>query len=124
MNQGLKVLIADDSDHMRIVVKGFLKKFLANHQIFETKNLSDTFDLLNRENFDFLLLDINMPEANSNPETVKEILTLQGKLKICMFSGNDKTALEQAYKDAGAIGFIQKDGNISNSLQEVLTNNF
>ncbi|MFW0715386.1 response regulator [Pedobacter sp. N23S346] len=120
----MKILIADDSDLMRIVIKGFFRKFLSTSEISETKNLSDTFDLLARENFDFLLLDINMPEANSNPDTVKEILTLQDKLKICMFSGNDKKTLEQAYREAGAIGFIQKDGNISNSLQEVLANNF
>lgn len=124
MNQDLKILIADDSDLMRIVVKEFFRKFLSAPEISETKNLSDTFDLLGRENFDFLLLDIDMPGASSNPDTVKEILALQDKLKICMFSGNDKTSLEQAYKDAGAIGFIQKDENISHSLQAVLANNF
>jgi len=124
MNQGLKILIADDSDLMRIIIKGFFLKFLDTPEISETTNLPATFDLLAVKNFDFLLLDINMPKGDSDPNTVREILSIQKDIKICMFSGNDKATLEKSYLDAGAIGFIQKDGNMSSSLQEILTHNF
>ncbi len=124
MNQGLKILIADDSDLMRIIIKGFFLKFLDTPEISETTNLPATFDLLAVKNFDFLLLDINMPKGDSDPNTVREILSIQKDIKICMFSGNDKATLERSYLDAGAIGFIQKDGNMSSSLQEILTHNF
>jgi len=124
MNQGLKILIADDSDLMRIIIKGFFLKFLDTPEISETTNLPATFDLLAVKNFDFLLLDINMPKGDSDPNTVREILSIQKDIKICMFSGNDKATLEKSYLDAGAIGFIQKDGNMSSSLQEILAHNF
>jgi DNA-binding NarL/FixJ family response regulator len=124
MNQSLKILIADDSELMRLVIKGFLRKFLCSPEISETHNLPETFDLLAKKPFDFLFLDINMPKGDSSPGTVKKILAIQTHLKICMFSGNDKTTVEQAYRDAGAIGFIQKDGNISSALKDVLANNF
>ncbi|NTE01216.1 response regulator [Agrobacterium tumefaciens] len=124
MNQSLKILIADDSDLMRMVIKGFFRKFLSAPEISETSDLLETFNLLRKQDFDFLLLDINMPSGDSSPDTVKEILAIQENIKICMFSGNDKKSLEQDYLDAGAIGFIQKDANISNSLKEILANNF
>ncbi|MCX2430339.1 MULTISPECIES: response regulator [unclassified Pedobacter] len=124
MNQGLKILIVDDSELMRMVIKGFLKKFLSGFEISETPDLSETFNLLAKKDFDFVLLDINMPKGDSNPDTVREILSIQQNIKVCMFSGNDKSTLEQAYRNAGAIGYIQKDNNIATSLNEVLTNNF
>ena len=124
MNQGLKILIVDDSELMRMVIKGFLKKFLSGFEISETPDLSETFNLLAKKDFDFVLLDINMPKGDSNPDTVREILSIQQNIKVCMFSGNDKSTLEQAYRNAGAIGYIQKNSNIATSLNEVLTNNF
>ena len=124
MNQGLKILIVDDSELMRMVIKGFLKKFLSGFEISETPDLPETFNLLAKKDFDFVLLDINMPKGDSNPDTVREILSIQQNIKVCMFSGNDKSTLEQAYRNAGAIGYIQKNSNIATSLNEVLTNNF
>lgn len=124
MNENLKILIADDSELMRIVMKGFFKKFLLSPKILETSNLPDAFELLEDQNFDFLLLDINMPRGDSNPNTVKEVLKKQPNIKVCMFTGNDKATLQQGYLEAGAVGFIQKDENMGASLEEVLNRVF
>lgn len=124
MKVGIKVLIADDSDLMRMVMKGFFKKFLDNPTITETTNLPDTFELLNQTQFDFLLLDINMPRGDSNPETIRKVHAIQPQIKVCMFTGNDKATLQQQYKDAGAIGFIQKDENMGISIEQVLKKAF
>jgi len=120
MSKSLKVLIADDSELMRVIMKGFFKKFLPSPNITETSNLLDTFTLLEGEKFDFLLLDINMPNGDSSPNTVKEVLAIQPNIKVCMFTGNDKATFEKQYMDAGAFGFIQKDENMGVSLSEVL----
>ncbi|WP_162237742.1 response regulator [Pedobacter sp. Leaf41] len=124
MKVGIKVLIADDSDLMRMVMKGFFKKFLDNPTIAETTNLPDTFELLNQTEFDFLLLDINMPREDSNPETIIKVHAIQPQIKVCMFTGNDKATLQQQYKDAGAIGFIQKHENMGISIEQVLKKAF
>lgn len=120
MNNNLKILIADDSELMRIVMKGFFNKLLPSPQITQASNLNETFDLIRRESFDLLILDINMPNGDSNPKTVIEIHAIQPDLKVCMFSGNDKTLLEQSYYDAGAIGFIQKNEKMGSSAEELL----
>ena len=120
MKEGIKVLIADDSDLMRMVMKGFFRKLLPLPNISELTNLPDTFELLHKEKFDFILLDINMPRGDSNPNTVKQIHAIQPDIKVCMFTGNDKAVLEKQYTDAGAMGFIQKDENMGAALEETL----
>ena len=124
MKEGIKVLIADDSDLMRMVIKGFFRKLLPVVNISELTNLPDTFELLHKEQFDFILLDINMPRGDSNPNTIRQIHAIQPNVKVCMFTGNDKSVLEKQYTDAGAMGFIQKDENMRSALEHVLKTAF
>ncbi|ARS39530.1 hypothetical protein CA265_07645 [Sphingobacteriaceae bacterium GW460-11-11-14-LB5] len=120
MIENIKILIADDSELMRLLMRRFFSKCLISPDISETKDLPDTINYLRKEVIDFLLLDINMPQGDSNPDTIREILAIQPDIKICMFSGNDRTTLEQGYLDAGAVGFIQKDENMGSSLEKVI----
>ncbi|WP_025143485.1 response regulator transcription factor [Pedobacter jeongneungensis] len=124
MTETIKILIADDSDMMRLVMKRLFSNYVVSPNISETKNLSDTINYLKEESIDFLLLDINMPQGDSNPDTIREILTIQPDIKICMFSGNDKDLLEQDFLEAGAVGFVQKDEKMGDSLQQVINSVF
>lgn len=120
MVENIKILIADDSELMRLLMKRFFAKWLSSPIIVEKGNLPDTLEILRQESFNFVLLDINMPKGDSSPNTVKEILSIQPDIKVCMFSGNDKSALEQSYLDAGAIGFIQKDESMSSAAETII----
>eukprot|EP01012_Entosiphon_sulcatum_P032344 TRINITY_DN41148_c0_g1_i1.p1 TRINITY_DN41148_c0_g1~~TRINITY_DN41148_c0_g1_i1.p1 ORF type:complete len:126 (+),score=16.70 TRINITY_DN41148_c0_g1_i1:99-476(+) len=124
MTETIKILIADDNELMRLLMKRLFSKCLVSPNISETKDLPDTINYLKEEIIDFLLLDINMPQGDSDPGTIKEILAIQPDIKICMFSGNDKAVLEQSFLDAGAVGFIQKDENMGDSLQQVIKSVF
>lgn len=124
MTETIKILIADDNELMRLLMKRLFSKCLVSPNISETKDLPDTINYLKEEIIDFLLLDINMPQGDSDPNTIKEILAIQPDIKICMFSGNDKGVLEQGFLDAGAVGFIQKDENMGDSLQQVIKSVF
>ncbi|MDN3585796.1 response regulator [Pedobacter aquatilis] len=118
MRGNIKILIADDTELMRLVMRGFFKKLLINPHIFETENLLDTHQQLKEEKFDLLLLDINMPNGDSSPNTVIELKMEYPDLVIVMFTGNDKKTLEAEYKAAGAFGFIQKDENMNVSTRK------
>jgi len=120
MKEGARILIADDNELMRMVMKGYFRKLIPSSEVFETTNLPDTFELLNREKFDFLLLDINMPRGDSNPNTVRKVHAIQPEIKVCMFTGNDKTTLEKQYTEAGAIAFIQKDEDMGLAIEDAL----
>jgi len=124
MKQKLNIIIADDSELMRLVMRGFFVKYLSNPKIMQTTNLEDTYTLLKEEQVDLLLLDINMPNGDSSPATVVCIKEHYPDLKIVMFSGNDKKTLEPAYLEAGAVGFIQKDEHLSACTMEMLETHF
>ncbi|RZL65340.1 MAG: response regulator [Pedobacter sp.] len=120
MKENLKILIADDNELMRLVMRGFFLKYLVNAQVMQTKNLEETYSLLRTEKFDLLLLDINMPNGDSSPQTVVEIKEEHPDIKIIMFTGNDKATLEADYLAAGAIGFIQKDEHMNKFTKELI----
>ncbi|KLT66835.1 response regulator [Pedobacter sp. BMA] len=124
MNAQVKVLIADDNELMQTVMKALFSRLLHNPEIVVCANLKDTFSRLQQQSFDFLLLDINMPGGDSDPQSVQEILAIQPQLKICMFTGNDKNLLSHSYLEAGAIAFIQKDHKIPAALEDVLKSAF
>lgn len=124
MRENIKILIADDSELMRLVMRGFFKKLLLNFHVSETENLQDTHQKLKEEKFDLLLLDINMPNGDSNPNTVIELKAGYPDLHIVMFTGNDKKTLEAEYKAAGAFGFIQKDEHMNISTKEIINELF
>lgn len=112
MQKYLKILVVDDNEMMRLIIKGHLNNLFQSPEITEASNLAAAFTYLNEREFDLLILDINMPGGDTSPDQVRKILKLQPELKICMFSGNDKDTFEQDYLDAGALGFIQKDDSI------------
>ncbi|MFC4210712.1 response regulator transcription factor [Pedobacter lithocola] len=120
MKENLKILIADDNEMMRLVMRGFFIKYLVNPIIKQTTNLEETYSLLLEEKFDLLLLDINMPNGDSNPQTVVNLKAKYPDLKIVMFSGNDKETLEPEYLAAGAVGFIQKNEHMNTCTKEVI----
>jgi len=124
MRENVKILIADDTELMRLVMRGFFKKLLVNCYISETENLQDTYEKLKEEIFDLLLLDINMPNGDSSPNTVIELKKVYPDLHVVMFTGNDKKTLEAEYKAAGAFGFIQKDEHMNVSTKEIISELF
>ncbi|WP_443947139.1 response regulator [Pedobacter sp. AW1-32] len=119
MLKNVNVLIADDSELMRVVMEAFCKK-LNSSLIAGTDNITDTYRILRNNHFDLLFLDISMPQGNNHHGTITELLEIQPWLKICIFSGYEKSALAPAFLAAGAVSFIQKDENMANSVQEMV----
>lgn len=53
MTENIKILIADDSELMRLLVKRFFSKCLVAPNISETKDLPDTINYLKKGVIDF-----------------------------------------------------------------------
>ena len=54
-----KIIIADDIDFNRELIKGFLEKY--DFELFDAKNGKEVIDLTKKENPDLILMDIRMP---------------------------------------------------------------
>ena len=58
-----KILIVDDEESIRKVLGLFLKK--QGYKVSSAEKLSETYSILKKQEFDLILLDINLPDGNS-----------------------------------------------------------
>ncbi|MFD2523161.1 response regulator [Emticicia soli] len=107
-----RVLIAEDSS----VIQNLAKKILEfqNFEITAVKNGEQVMQLLDKEDFDILLLDINMPIMDGM-ECIKAIRELDDKKKANVpavaITGNAKNYSEDDFKNAGFNDALMKPLN-------------
>jgi len=104
-----KVLIAEDSS----VIQNLTKKILQfqNFDISSVKNGKDVLKALEKESFDIILMDINMPLMDGM-ECAKAIRALEdpvkSKIPIVAITGNAKNYSELDFQNVGINEFIPK----------------
>ena len=115
-----RVLIAEDSS----VIQNLAKKILEfqNFEITAVKNGEQVMQLLDKEDFDILLLDINMPIMDGM-ECVKAIRELSDKTKanfpVVAITGNAKNYSETDFKEAGFNDALMKPLNFDKLVEVV-----
>lgn len=107
-----KVLIAEDSS----VIQNLAKKILEfqNYEITAVKNGEQVLQILDKDPFDVILMDINMPVMDGM-ECVKRIRNLSDKVKasipIVAITGNARNFSADDYKAAGFTELLVKPLN-------------
>ncbi len=115
-----KVLIAEDSS----VIQNLAKKILEfqNFQITAVKNGEQVIQLLEKEPFDIVLLDINMPVMDGI-ECVKAIRDDAKKeisgIPVVAITGNARNFTEAEYKEAGFNTVLMKPLNFDRLVMVV-----
>lgn len=115
-----KILIADDHSIVRLGASVIIKETFPSCIITQAQDYSEVLTLLEKEDFDLLLLDINMPGGN-NIRVVKEILEIQPSIKILVFSSYDESLYALRYIEAGAAGFVNKSTAMAELSNAILT---
>jgi CheY-like chemotaxis protein len=115
MNQKVKILIADDNRAIAMTLELKLKQ-----EGFETKLVSngkEAIDLLEKEKFDLLLLDLIMPEMNGFD--VLRALNQKG-IKIPVIVDSDLSQAEDVdkVKEMGAVDFFVKSDTSTAEMVE------
>ncbi|MBW6533402.1 MAG: response regulator [Mariniphaga sp.] len=100
-----KVLIADDEDFNRFVLKKILDKWKVKYQ--EAKNGQEAVSLALSNHFDLIFMDMRMPKKNGL-EAAQEILKAKPAACIIAVTASDRVADQEASKKAGMAGFIVK----------------
>lgn len=104
----IKVLIADD----HAVVREGLKQILAETSemivVGEAANGQQVLDLMHKEDFDFLLLDIAMP-GRGGMDTLKQVKLERPKLPVLVLSMYPEEQYAIRALKAGASGYLTKD---------------
>ncbi|MBM3168145.1 MAG: response regulator [Bacteroidetes bacterium] len=112
MSEKKKILVGEDSS----IIINLTKNVLAfeNYSINAARNGKEVLDMLAKEDFDLLLLDITMPQMDGI-QCIKEIRSLsekkKNKIPIIAISGNAGNYTPEEYRKFGFDEFIQKPLN-------------
>lgn len=115
-----KVLIAEDSSVIQNLTKKILQ--IQNYQIFSAKNGVQVLDMLEKESFDVILMDINMPKMDGM-ECARQIRALddakKSQVPIVAITGNALNYSMDDFKNAGINEYIQKPLNFDTLVDTV-----
>ena len=126
MSENKRILIAEDSS----VIQNLAKKILEFQQysITAVRNGNEVLDALEKNRFDLLLLDINMPILDGM-ETARRIRALPDAQKagipIIAITGNAKNYSLADFHEVGFNEYLQKPLNFDHLVEMVkaLTSN-
>lgn len=103
-----KVLVAEDSS----VIQNLLKKILMfeNCKITSAKDGQVAFDKFEEEDFDLVIMDINLPTLDGIEVTkkIRAIRKKKGEVPIIGISGNAKNLPLDSFFEAGMNEYLQK----------------
>lgn len=123
----IKVLIAEDNEVNKLLAKRMLEHWGFSYKT--AHNGFEVLDLIKNEDFDVILMDIQMPDKNGI-DAAKEIRNLADERKknipIIALTANALKGEEKKYQDVGMNDFLTKpfkEKELFDVLQRVMSNN-
>ena len=119
-----KFLIADDHSIVRAGITLILKQEFLNIEIDESWNGDTTWEKIRTNNYDLVILDINMPGTDSI-NLLQNIYAFRPELKVLILSVNKEAIYARTYLQLGASGYINKethDSELRKAITTVLNN--
>ena len=112
-----KILIADDSDAIRLVLKDILS--IGEHEILaEATDGAEAVDFYSKNNPDILLLDLAMPKKDGYT-VVKEVMQIDPNAKIILITASDDQKIITQCLDEGATTYISKPFDFNGVLKSI-----
>ncbi len=115
-----QVLVAEDSSVIQNITKKVLQ--FQNYQITAVKNGLQVLEILEKETFDIILMDINMPGMDGM-ECARHIRKLKDEKKsiipIVAITGNAKNYTIEDFREAGINEYLQKPLNFDALVETV-----
>ena len=107
--RSLKLLLAEDGKVNQRVANGLLTK--RGHSVVIVENGQEALDALEREHFDAVLMDVNMPKLNGYEATQRireKEVTTGGRLPIIAMTANAMKGDREKCIDAGMDDYVAK----------------
>jgi len=112
-----KILIADDSDAIRLVLQDILS--VGEHDVVgEATDGTEAVEFYKKLNPDLILLDLAMPQKNGLTVT-KEIIAYDQNAKIILITASDDQKVIQNCLDEGAASYISKPFDFNSVLDTI-----
>ncbi|MDB5226718.1 MAG: response regulator transcription factor [Bacteroidota bacterium] len=104
----MKILIADDHDIVRKELTGLLQEEFFSAEIHEVTNGTDAIDMVRKNTWDLILLDISMPFKNGI-DTLKQIRAEGITTPVLIVSMQPSEQYALRLLNAGASGYLNKE---------------
>lgn len=101
-----QILIADDEEDFRVILKAFLQKNF-ECDIFETNNAEEALNLIRKNRLDLIFLDIKMP-GRSGMDVIREKEKLGYKPCIWVITAFDSEEVAHKVIEQGADDYLPK----------------
>ncbi len=115
-----KIIIADDHPIVRKGLKDILAEITSAEVVAEAENGFELMDIIGREKYDLLILDITMP-GMSGLDALRHINTLYGKIPTLVFSIYSEDNYAIRFLQAGASGYVNKESDATVIIEAVNT---
>lgn len=109
MSNSKKILVGEDSSVIINLTKSILS--FENYQMKAAKNGKQVLEMLAKEEFDLILMDLNMPvlDGATCTKMIRELADpIKSKLPIIAISGNMNNYTMDEFRKLGFDDFIQK----------------
>jgi DNA-binding NarL/FixJ family response regulator len=103
-----RILIADDHSAIRSGVKHILVNEFSNIEFGYATNAGEVLQLVNEENWDVIILDIDLPGRNGL-DILKQLKDESFNIPVLVFSLHREEQIAVRALKAGAYGYLAKD---------------
>ena len=110
MAEKINLLIVDDSERMRRMIKSLIKSVLA--EVYECSDGSQALEAFSAHHPDWVFMDIEMNEVDGITAT-RQITAAFPDAKVVIVSNYDSDELREAASEAGARAFCSKANLLS-----------
>ena len=104
----MRILLADDHTVVRRGLKQILAEEFKRAVFGEARNAQETLDLVGKENWDIVVLDITMP-GRSGLEVMCEVKKLRPRLPVLVLSIHPENQFAVRVLKLGAAGYMTKE---------------
>ncbi|WP_159467083.1 response regulator transcription factor [Dyadobacter sp. 3J3] len=102
-----RILIVEDHAIVRMGIDFIITDLFQPVDVHQVSNFIDAIALIQKNIFDLIVLDINIP-GGENSRMINKIRGIQPNVKILVFSGSEEEIYALHYIHAGANGFLSK----------------
>jgi len=117
-----KFLVADDHAIVRAGLKTLMRDIRPFAESNEAVNGDQVIDLVKVNNYDIIILDVNMPDTDSIT-LVSNILAYKEKSRILIFSMKSEELYAKRFLKLGVLGYLDKESSaeeIRKAIESVL----
>ena len=120
-----KILIADDHPLFRDALSTIVRNTIEDCQIEEATDYKETAEMLEREHFNIVFLDLNMPDSNS----LSDLALLKKKypqIPMVVVSAHNEESIIRSCITHNASGYIIKSSSpndIKKAIQQIMAGN-